>query len=676
MSFSRVSDTLPQKVSDTFHFLKSVWHLFLLLTLLLPLHAEEEDDDALLFMEDEAGITVTASPETTQPQKTITRDEIDKLHPQDVADLLEAALNMPLTRYGGYGNDVSVSMRGFDSERVAILIDGVPVNSRQSGDFNLGWLDVNAIDHIDVVYGGSDSKYNVTGALGGIINIVTRHEQAPGLRLSLTAANTASLPGAYYERDGEKAAARLLDLLDGQNLSLSAGYGAERYSLAASAFMNRAGNHFLYDDYYGVKRRKDKNEVFDSGASLSFTRGLPQWATLIATGSLYYGDKQIPTAGSSSVAGTQRDFSTRQNILLNAPRALRDDLAAEASLAHTWSCIGYERSGATPSDHDEHSVVAINRWNWYALPHLTLNAGWDYRYTRLDSTDSGLHEGNDGGLSLTAEFKALGGAFLVIPSVKFAFSGSTGGNADSGAEFVPVPKLGWVWQVSDTISLKNNFFRSFKFPDFDDLYWTGGGYTGNPDLHSEDGWGADFTASYETDTLHASATLFAQYTSDSIHWSSADGVWKPRNISEAAFFGIDSDLRVTLPRLASWLEPPTLSLSYQYLASFLLNDALTFASQRRIPYMPAHTIGASLEVPWASGSLLFAAHYESLRYAETSNIAKLAPYFLLNLTAQQALNETISAFMALRNLLNASYQSLLDYPMPGVTLTLGAQAKW
>jgi vitamin B12 transporter len=638
--------------------------LFLVVAL-TPLFADEGDDDELLFMEDAEGLSVTASPETTQQKKTITRDEIDKLHAQDVAGLLEAALNMPVVRFGGYGNDVSVSVRGFDSERVAILVDGVPVNSRQSGDFNLSWLDLNAIDHIDVVYGGSDSKYNVTGALGGVINIVTRKDQAAGLRFSLAGSNTSALPGAYRERDDSTAKPHMEDLFDGQNLSLSAGYGAERYSLTGSAFVNRAANHFLYEDYYGIKRRKDGNEVWDSGGALSFTHGLPQWATFIATGSLYYGDKNIPTSGSSSIVGAQTDFSTRQSLMLNAPRAFRDDLATEASLAHSWSRIGYEQGGVSPSKHDEHSLLAINRWNWYALSNLTLNFGGDYRYTRMDSTDSGLHDGHDGGLSVTAEVQAHE-TFLIIPSIKLAFNGHTGGG---GAEFVPVPKLGWVWQASDTFSLKNNYFRSFKFPDFDDLYWTGGGYSGNADLKSEDGWGLDFTAAFQTAIFSAEAAFFAQWTNDSIHWSNAGGAWKPQNISEAAFFGIDSSFRVTLPRVV-------LAFSYQYLASYLLSGPLSFADKRRIPYMPAHTVGASLEIPWTSGSATLSAHYESRRYAETSNIATLDPYFLLNLTATQQFNKTISGFMALRNLLNTSYQSMLDYPMPGVTLTLGVQAKW
>ncbi|MDR1399241.1 MAG: TonB-dependent receptor [Treponema sp.] len=653
----------------------------LALTLLCPLFADETRDeiaveessddyydDEFLFMEDEEGITVTASPETTQQMKTITREHIDQLHPQDTAALLEAALDMPLVRYGGYGNDVSVTMRGFDTERVAILVDGVPINSRQSGEFNLSAIGVNAIDRIELVYGGSDSKYNVTGALGGVINIITTRKQDAGLRLSLNASNTSVIPSDdYKERSGAAGASHPEDLFDSQNLSVSAGFGAEQYSLSANLFTNRAANHFRYQDYYGIARRKDHNEVWDLGASLSFTRDLPQWATLIATGSVYYGDKNIPTSGTSSIAAQQTDFSTRQSLMLDAPRAFRDDLATEASLTYNWSRIGYELEPRPASHHNEHSLLAINRWNWYPQTGLTLNASGDYRYTYLDSTDSGRHDGYDAGLSLTAELEALE-RFLIIPSVKLAFNQSS----EKRAELVPVPKLGLAWQVSDTFSLKHNYFRSFKFPDFDDLYWKGAGYSGNSELNSEDGWGVDLTAAYRTDTLGVESSVFAQWTTDSIHWSNDGRSWKPRNISEAAFFGIDSSVRITPPISVSLIKKLNVSVSYQFLLSYLLSGNLSFASDRRIPYMPMHTLGASLEfIGFKGGSLILSMHYESLRYTETQNITKLDPYILFNLTANQQIGENMSAFLVLRNIFDESYESMLAYPMPGFTITLG-----
>jgi vitamin B12 transporter len=47
------------------------------------------------------------------------------------------------------------------------------------------------------------------------------------------------------------------------------------------------------------------------------------------------------------------------------------------------------------------------------------------------------------------------------------------------------------------------------------------------------------------------------------------------------------------------------------------------------------------------------------------------PHFLLNATVNQKMGKYFSTFGTLRNILNESYESFYDYPMPGITLTLG-----
>jgi outer membrane cobalamin receptor len=84
-----------------------------------------------------------------------------------------------------------------------------------------------------------------------------------------------------------------------------------------------------------------------------------------------------------------------------------------------------------------------------------------------------------------------------------------------------------------------------------------------------------------------------------------------------------------------------------------------------------HMFGVSIDIPWKTGSLLISGHYEGLRYHDTKNIIELDPHFLLNITVNQKLNKTVSAFAVLRNALNWYYESVADYPMPGINLTLG-----
>ena len=285
----------------------------------------------------------------------------------------------------------------------------------------------------------------------------------------------------------------------------------------------------------------------------------------------------------------------------------------------------------------------------------------------MDSTDIGIRFRHDGGLYLTAEYQAHK-KFLVIPSIKGVFSGP-------GAEIpgAAIPKLGLLWKAADFLTIKNNYFRNFKYPDSEDLYWSGEGGVGNPDLKPEDGWGADLGIYLQfREFLTLETSVFGQWIEDSIHWfAAANNVWTPQNVGEAAFFGGDAKLRINFPLSGLPLEKIGLSLSYQYLLSYLLSYGYTWASDKRIPYMPTHTLGASLDIPWKTGALIISAHYETLRYGDRGNLNKLDPCFLLNMNVNQRIHKLVSVFMALRNMLNASYESFDDYPMPGLTLTLG-----
>ena len=75
--------------------------------------------------------------------EVIGKDEIERRQAPDLPTLLEETLDMGITRYGAYGNAANVNMRGLDSSRVAILIDGIPANSPRTGGFDMSMLDLN-----------------------------------------------------------------------------------------------------------------------------------------------------------------------------------------------------------------------------------------------------------------------------------------------------------------------------------------------------------------------------------------------------------------------------------------------------------------------------------------------------------------------------------------------------
>jgi vitamin B12 transporter len=611
------------------------------------------------------GITVLGAAETTQQMDVITKDEIERRNAPDLPTLLEETLNLGVTRYGAYGNQADINIRGFDSERVAILINGIPANSPRTGEFDMTQIDINSIERIEVIYGGSDTKYNVTGALGGVINLITLRKQPLGLRLGGSISNSSVMPGRYNKKGGEVGGPQWQDLADTQMTSLFAGYGAEKYSLSFNWFGNRAANHYLYKDYYGFSRRKENNEVWDTGLSGSYLREFDLTKLLVSVDG-YYADRNFPVTGTALSKGKQRDFKTGQSLMLDMPRAFHDSLAMEASLSHSWAFLDYEGI----SVHQDNNLTAINRWTWFPFPWMTFRAGFDYRYIHIDSTEDGVRNGHNGGLYLTAEWQPHQ-RFLIVPSVK---------GVSNGADIVPAPKLGFVWSPVDAFSIKNNYFRSFKFPDFDDLYWSqpGSYYIGNPDLRPEDGWGTDLIVEFRpAEWFGLESSAYYQWTADSIHWVKYAGAWKPQNAGVGTFVGWDARLTSDIPFKLGPFSLISLTLSYRFLQSWLLSGDFGYADNKRIPYMPRHTFGVSLDIPWnsgsrtAAGSLLVSGHYESLRYADTGNLLALDPYVLLTITLNQRLGKRLSASAVVRNALNSLYTSFAEYPMPGITATLG-----
>ncbi|MDR0998492.1 MAG: TonB-dependent receptor, partial [Treponema sp.] len=118
----------------------------------------------------------------------------------------------------------------------------------------------------------------------------------------------------------------------------------------------------------------------------------------------------------------------------------------------------------------------------------------------------------------------------------------------------------------------------------------------------------------------------------------------------------------------------------QYQLSWLLSGTLSFADAYRIPYMPTHIAGGSVDLSWGkgggAGSLLVSGHYETTRYANTTNTMILDPYFVLHGTVNQGLGKYFTAFASFRNILNSHYESFAGYYMPGASLALGVRAKW
>ncbi|MDH3519822.1 MAG: TonB-dependent receptor plug domain-containing protein, partial [Myxococcales bacterium] len=96
---------------------------------------------------------------------------------KSVADLLDQAVGVQVRRFGGAGQQSEVSIRGSNGRQVVILLDGVRINSAQSGSVDLSTIPRDLIERIEVVRGGG-SVQSGGAAIGGVVNIVTKQARA------------------------------------------------------------------------------------------------------------------------------------------------------------------------------------------------------------------------------------------------------------------------------------------------------------------------------------------------------------------------------------------------------------------------------------------------------------------------------------------------------------------
>lgn len=100
-----------------------------------------------------------------------------------------------------YANDVTlgetnVSMMGMSGQYVKVLLDGVPLINRDDANQSLAQIDINTIDHIEIVEGPMSVVYG-SNAQAGVINIITKKGNGPNT-LAVTARLQEETAGREY----------------------------------------------------------------------------------------------------------------------------------------------------------------------------------------------------------------------------------------------------------------------------------------------------------------------------------------------------------------------------------------------------------------------------------------------------------------------------------------------
>ncbi len=563
--------------------------------------------------------------------------------PIDLADALISVAGLRVIDMGD-GRSRGVSLRGLPTDRVAVLVDGRPLNTAQGGGVDVGPLDPESLDRIEIVRGAMGALYGPE-ALGGAVNFVRREDRAPETALRLTAGTegrrllraTTGWQRGRWTTDAmvraETASPRL---------------GDRRADASGAGFLARTAYHPLWAASLeaSVEHRRDRRDV--------------------------PGSRAFPTPG----AGREDDFTdvslrARGVSAARVPGSLDLDLSA-----FTFTRSFEDRAnplGAIDDRHENRRLRLAASWR-DTLGRGDVTARVEGTADRLRSTTDGdVSRGRAASTILVQQSRGRWGASLALrgdaiegfaphATVRVSAARTLVGEAGS----------------SRWLALRAGAGTSFRPPTFDDLFWPArASAAGNPHLRPECARDLDLAVEARRGASRAQIALFTSRVSDLIQWTpGADGVWRPRNVLDARLRGVEADGSVGLRelgmpgRLAGVPMPAYVEAALNWLeAEDRTGDPVTGAMQ----LVGRPRAFGFVELGWRTGPWTLAAGARATaRIPLTAANTKWSDgYAVWHARLRWQAGPSLRLDLEGRNLLDARYEDLRGYATSGREFLLG-----
>ncbi len=145
---------------------------------IMPGQSKTLEFQPAIFNMNEVVVTAQYKPQRVDKSiykvKVIGAKQIDQKGANNLSELFSDELSIRVNQDGALGS--SMSIRGLSGEHVKFLIDGVPVIGRMNGNIDLGQLNLNNVDHVEIIEGPMSVVYG-SNALAGVVNIITKENK-------------------------------------------------------------------------------------------------------------------------------------------------------------------------------------------------------------------------------------------------------------------------------------------------------------------------------------------------------------------------------------------------------------------------------------------------------------------------------------------------------------------
>ncbi len=596
--------------------------------------------------------------------------DIESQLSKNVDDLLQDVCGIDVSRRTGFTSSTStVTLRGFGGQargRTLVLIDGLPFNEIYGGEVYWNAIPIEDIERIEVVPGAISGLYG-PGAMGGVVNIITKKPLKRKIELN-------SEYGDFATRKF--------------NLNYQDKWKKFRYSLSGEYFKTNGYVAALPDarrDYDIRRSKENKNfnlKLFhDFNEDSEFNVGYRHYDEDVNGGRrYYYGSKDLDNLN----MGFKREchnFGLQGNAYFNW-----DD--------SSWT---YDRSPYTYIYYV--NTNPKNDWGLNLQADYKVNEsnrllfGTDYRWGKINSKDE--YKYTAGGRIAGEEVIARGRQQLVglylqdeirFFNEKLIFN--LGGRFDWWKSFdgylfddnlTPIetnydtisdkdfsPKIGLVYHLDETTTLRSSFGKGFRAPTLYDLYrtWKYGTttYQSNPNL------GSEYTYSYEVgldktfwEKFLSRLTFYYSDARDFIYSVDVGGNTKEKqNVGKVEIYGLELETKYDIFKVLSIFANYTFNRSE--IREFqndrtLEGKLLTYTPKDKVSFGFVFNNPKLLKVD-------LRARYTGHVFHDDRNTQKLKSHLIWDFALAKEIGEHLEISLKIENMFDKTYQEYKDYLAP------------
>ena len=558
----------------------------------------------------------------TTTQK-VTNQDIEKVNPIEALEVLKNVPGILVQKTGDTGR-TDPSIRGFgdNCRRIMVLIDGKPEFMSLFGCGVSHSMLAGNIDRVEITKGPDGVLYG-SGALGGVINIITKTPTKP-------------LEGSIDVSFGS---------FNTQNAKVYVGGLQSNILYEVAANKITSDGHLPNSQYNATDLYEKLGYVFRDGSSLIFEakqfQGVKHEPKVRKqNGDPFYGDNYWEDYHRNSYQLNFDKFFSRGHLSI---RGYRND--GDHKFSNNW--------------HSKDSLTgAMANYDWEIGDDNLLKIGADYK-----QQEGELLSQKEGGPMQIGNWKLYEYAFYALDKHNFtdkltAVAGVRYNNNEiSGEQFVP--RAGLEYSFTESFLVKGLYSRGFRSPYLNELYLVP---PRNKNLKAEIVNSYEIGTEFKNDDFVFNVTGFVMKGDNLIQ-----KVPPLKNVGEYEFKGVELYLSYFFNKFVD------AQAGYTY-----------FDAGEHTQGRPQDKIDLNVNFNISRWSLALNGMYVGNYYAKDEKQDRLDDFAVVSAKLSFAVNDNIKLFVDGENLTNQEYEIFLDreadkYPitkMPGAAVYFGTQIKF